>query len=232
MEQDKIFAYCERGTDPSFWAEPLNAVTNAAFVIAGLAALWLAARTAHGRPVNLALSLLVVVIGLGSFAFHTLATRAAAIADVAPIGVFMLSYFALAMGRFLRLPALWAVLATLGFAGLLWLTPLVLRDMAAAMGGDAGIFLRGTAGYLPALLAMAVIGALMRMWGKASGRHVLAAACVFTVSLTLRALDPILCEASTVAGYRLGTHFVWHLLNALTLFLLMLGAIRHGPRSR
>ena len=24
----KIFAYCERGQDPGFWAEPLNAVTN------------------------------------------------------------------------------------------------------------------------------------------------------------------------------------------------------------
>ena len=28
---DKIFAYCERGLNPGFWAEPLNAISNAAF---------------------------------------------------------------------------------------------------------------------------------------------------------------------------------------------------------
>ena len=35
---EKIFIYCERGQDPSFWAEPLNAVSNAAFIIAALVA--------------------------------------------------------------------------------------------------------------------------------------------------------------------------------------------------
>ena len=35
---EKIFIYCERGQDPSFWAEPLNAVTNAAFILAAIAA--------------------------------------------------------------------------------------------------------------------------------------------------------------------------------------------------
>ena len=35
----RIFRYCERGGDAAFWAEPVNAATNAAFIIAALLAL-------------------------------------------------------------------------------------------------------------------------------------------------------------------------------------------------
>lgn len=35
---EKLFLYCERAQDPSFWAEPLNAVSNAAFLIAAFVA--------------------------------------------------------------------------------------------------------------------------------------------------------------------------------------------------
>ena len=81
----KIFNYCERGGNPAFWAEPLNAVSNAAFIIAAL----LATREYFSRPsgqrgiAEAGLILLVYVIGIGSFLFHTYATRWAAIADTA-----------------------------------------------------------------------------------------------------------------------------------------------------
>jgi hypothetical protein len=34
-----------------------------------------------------------------------------------------------------------------------------------------------------------------------------------------------------VDGHRLGTHFMWHILNAVTLYLLLMGAIRFGWRE-
>ena len=40
MDWGKVYNYCERGGDPGFWAEPLNAISNGAFVIAGLIAAW------------------------------------------------------------------------------------------------------------------------------------------------------------------------------------------------
>lgn len=233
MPSEKIFAYCERGLDPAFWAEPLNALTNAAFVIAGLVALAMAAKGAPGwgRTVDMALCLLVVVIGCGSFAFHTLATRPAAIADVAPIGIFMLSYFALSMCRFLSLRPVWTVSATLGFAIALWLIPGMVRGMAEGLEPSAAQFVGAAAGYLPALIAMAGIGALVPVLGKhgaaPTGKRVLAAALVFTVSLSLRALDRIVCDDLVIAGMKTGTHFFWHLFNALTLFLLLRAAILH-----
>ena len=61
-----IDAYCER-LGAGFWAEPLNAVSNLAFLVAAAAgiALW---RRAGGsdRPVLL-LAGLVAIIGIGSF---------------------------------------------------------------------------------------------------------------------------------------------------------------------
>jgi hypothetical protein len=59
--------YCERAS-AAFWAEPVNALTDAGFLVAALAAFveW---RRAGGRDVPvLALIAVMVLIGLGSFA--------------------------------------------------------------------------------------------------------------------------------------------------------------------
>ena len=67
-----IDIYCER-TSAALWAEPVNALTNAAFLIAALIA-WRAAHQA-GRldgPMILRIAL-TASIGVGSFLFHTLA---------------------------------------------------------------------------------------------------------------------------------------------------------------
>src|SRR5258708_39945997 len=85
-----IDLYCER-TDASFWAEPANALSNAAFLIAATAAFWLWRRQSGSDRSRdwpaLALIVVVVAVGLGSLAFHTPATPGAVLADVIPIAV-------------------------------------------------------------------------------------------------------------------------------------------------
>jgi uncharacterized membrane protein YfcA len=96
-----IDQYCER-IDASFWSEPANALTNIAFLIAAAVAFasW---RRAGGRDwPALALIAVVVVVGLGSFIFHTVATRGARLADIIPIAVFIYGYLLLALRRFLH----------------------------------------------------------------------------------------------------------------------------------
>src|SRR5262249_56286423 len=83
-----IDRYCER-TDASFWAEPANALTNAAFLIAAAAAFWLWRRAGSRDWPVLALIIVVVAVGIGSFAFHTLATRGAVLAHVIPLAIFI-----------------------------------------------------------------------------------------------------------------------------------------------
>jgi hypothetical protein len=56
-----------------------------------------------------------------------------------------------------------------------------------------------------------------------AGRALLLGAILFAVSLTFRTIDQPLC---TFWPY--GTHFIWHTLNALLLFWLLLTAMRHS----
>jgi hypothetical protein len=108
--------YCER-LSASFWAEPLNAVSNAAFLLAALAAFLLLRRSGRrALPVEI-LTGLVAVIGIGSFLFHTMPQRWTMLADVVPIQFFALGYFGLALNRFLGLRPWAAALGALAFLG-------------------------------------------------------------------------------------------------------------------
>lgn len=218
----KIFAYCERGSDPAFWAEPLNALTNCAFIIAALIALWLWGRSSDRRGIaELLLILLVFVIGVGSFLFHTYATRWAVIADTAPIGIFMVAYLAYALRRYLRWHWLAVIAGLAVFFVALW--------QARTIRCDGGACLNGSVGYLPAFAALILIGGALLVRGHPAGRYVFGAGIVFAVSLTFRTLDRILCPQTTlIAGAPLGTHFMWHILNAVLLYLLLHAALVHA----
>ena len=233
----KIFAYCERGLDPSFWAEPFNALSNLGFIAAGIfAARELAARPAdEGKTFRWALTVTVFIIGIGSFLFHTLATPLSATADVAPIGVFMLAYLAYALYRFVGMPV-WLILPALG--GFAWL----IRQAMQLQCGQIDIpvlgtilentnCLNGSTGYLPALGAMLLIGFWLVVRRHPSAPYVLAASVVFMLSVTFRTMDRLWCHDFTFAGHVIGTHFLWHLLNSTTLYLLLLAAVRHGASA-
>jgi hypothetical protein len=237
----KVFAYCERGIDPSFWAEPVNAATNAGFIIAALAALALLYREPnHKRTLMRHLLIaLVFIIGVGSFLFHTFATRWAAIADVAPIGIFMLAYLVFALRRFVGANVFWSLIGLAIFIGAMMAAGR-LQCWDGQIGfnldlpqGARGRCLNGSVSYLPAWGAMILIGGYLSAFATASqarrrtGPLVLSAGIVFTASIAFRSLDLALCQTVTIAGAPLGTHFMWHLLNALTLFLLLVAAIRH-----
>ncbi len=59
---EQVDGYCER-LGPGYWAEPVNAVTNAAFLIAA-AVVW---RQTAGLPLARALAIVLAVIGVGSY---------------------------------------------------------------------------------------------------------------------------------------------------------------------
>jgi hypothetical protein len=228
----QIFAYCERGQNPSFWAEPFNALTNAGFLVAALIGwrAWRACAPADRGAIEAMLIGLVALIGVGSFLFHTFATRWAAIADAAPIGLFMLAYTGFALRRFLAAPWWAAAAGIAAFVALMAAAfaapcPLALRGIA---GG--GRCLNGSIGYVPALGMLAVVG-LGAAWQRhRAARYLLAAAVVFAGSLLARTFDIEWCQATQVFGAARGTHGFWHLLNATTLGLLLLAAV-HRPRG-
>ena len=199
--------YCER-IDATFWSEPLNALTNAAFIVAASAAA-LRYRAAGVRDRFLrTLVGIVALIGIGSFAFHTLATRGAVLLDVIPITIFIYAYLALALRRFVGLGLFaTAVLLAAFFVFSYGLSALVPRP-----------WLNGSIDYLPPLAALYAVGLWVQ--SPAVRRGVLVAAALFTVSLVLRTADLAVCHA-----FPIGTHFMWHLLNASVLYALLVTAI-------
>lgn len=213
-----IDSYCERITT-DFWAEPVNALSNAAFIVAAVIG-WRAARRADrlDGPMLL-LTALTASIGVGSFLFHTVATRWAALADVVPIGLFIVTYLSIVMRRLFGLR--WPVAVLLGAsfvpAGMA-LTAVIPPALTSAVSGSTA--------YLPALLFLAVCGGLLAARGHSAGRALLLGAGLFIVSLTFRSVDAPLCEALPI-----GTHFLWHLFNGALLAWLLVTVVRHGRVS-
>ena len=232
---EHVFLYCERGTSGLLLAEPFNAASNAAFLLAALGGLLLLLRrpAAERGADQFLLVALVFLIGLGSLAFHLFATRGTELADVVPIGVFMLVYLGFALIRFLGVSPGWTVLLLIGFTASVAVTP-QLKCWDGAIGfpsadvSGASVCLNGSLFYLPALLAMLIIGGILRERGHAAAPCILWAALIFAVSVTLRSLDLALCDTLAMNGRKVGTHFAWHVLNALVLFLLLRASFAGG----
>ena len=235
----QVFNYCERGLDPSFWAEPLNAASNAAFLLAAAVAGRRLAQQQSGagsrgaeRLVLWLLVALVAAIGIGSFLFHTFATRWALLADVGPITLFMVAYLAYALRTLLGLG--WAPIALI-LPAFLYSGALAgdLTCPGADLAAKAQPCLNGSLGYAPALVSLWIIGLITWSRGDAAGRTLLTAGAVFLASAVLRTIDRDVCDATHLLGHVRGTHALWHALNAVTLYLLLSAAIdRLGDRRR
>ncbi len=194
----QLDGYCER-LDPSFWAEPINALTNAAFLIAAFL-MW---RRSSGLPLARALCIVLATIGLGSFAFHTWAQTWAAIADVAPILVYILLYL-FAINR-----DVWGLPGWRGAA----LTALFIPYAAALVPVFSLIpGIGGSAGYAPVPLLIFIYAVLLRHRHPEIARGLAIGGAILCVSLTLRTLDLPLCDLHPI-----GTHYWWHILNGIML---------------
>ena len=233
---EHVFLYCERGTSEALLAEPVNAASNGAFLLAALAGLTLLLlRPRAERSADHYLLIgLVFLIGLGSLAFHLYATSVTELADVLPIGIFMLVYLGFAVNRFLGVPVGWSVLLVIGFTALM-----AVNMQVRCWDGGIGVpgpevqgvkpCLNGSLFYLPALGVLIVVGLLLEEKRHRAAPYLLWAAAILAVSVTLRTLDMALCDRIVIEGRKIGTHFVWHVLNGLALFLLLRASLEGHP---
>lgn len=207
----QVDGYCER-LDAAFWAEPVNAISNLAFLIAAFV-MWRWLR--EGGPVEARLLVAILTaIGVGSFLFHTTAAVWAGVADVGPIALFILVYVYAANRHFWRMNIGWSLVGV----GLFFPYAVVLVPLFQQVP-----FYGASAEYMPVPLLIAIYAVLLRRRAPATARGLAIGVGFLMVSLSFRSLDMTVCQDLPI-----GTHFVWHLLNGVMLGWMIEVLRRHA----
>jgi hypothetical protein len=194
----------------------------------------------RGTKAILVLIGLLMAVGVGSFLFHTFATLWSRVADITPISLFITAYMVIALRWFFGLN----MLGALAISGIVVGVTVSMFECGGLLPDKLCIILNtslsGSLAYVPALIALAVVGIILHWRKHRATDWVLSALCVYTVSLIMRTLDgwpegqAIGCIVrqmgeQTVA---IGTHSLWHILNAVTLYLLLRALIENPPAPR
>ncbi len=210
---DPIDIYCER-LHAGLWAEPVNAVSNLAFFAAAAFGYLLWKREGRDDRFILFLIGLAVLVGIGSTLFHTFATRWGLFADAIPIGIFVVVFLVYTLRRFLDQSI---VMTSLWIAIFLAVSALLPRLLPPG-------FLNHSGFYFPVFGALVILGAVL--WARGGpgqwvGGAYLCASALFALSLSFRIVDQAVC-----AQFPLGTHFLWHCLNGLLIYVMLWIAIK------
>ena len=203
-----VDSYCERVAS-GFGAEPFNALTGLAFLVVGLVAF---ARAPGTDDRNAALAL--ALVGLASAAQHGFSVEVTVWADVAANLLYLVALGVLLLRRLAGVGAIAAGLAAV-------------VTVAAAYQALQSVDLRQTLGFAADLFVMLTVvlfaaALLLRSAHPATAGRIALAAAVLAAGLPFRFLDHALCSV-----WPLGTHGIWHLMNATATALLLSALARH-----
>ncbi|MBI3229667.1 MAG: ceramidase domain-containing protein [Burkholderiales bacterium] len=192
--------------------EPWNAWSNVGFIVAAFIALIFARRVGAASPTVYVLGGFAFAIGAGSFAWHATHRPWAEFADVIPILGFVLIF-------------LFHALRMLGRTRTQsWCGCGVMLGSIVAIGLRWPTALNGSFAYVPVLIGLGVLAALNRI--ATVRRQLLGAVLAFAVSLSMRTLDPVVCS-----HFAHGSHWLWHLLNSVVIFIALRVASHGAPAS-
>jgi hypothetical protein len=211
------YGVCERSSLGPL-AEPLNVLSSLAFIYVAV--------TIYRHYKNHedleskwiwdihALTFITFLIGVNSLVFHAFPNPTTELADTLTIVLFIILYF-------------WSVLFRIGrttfFEALICFTAFVgFSHMLVAQFPHA---LNDSIGYLSSMVALIVIAVYLHLRARRSASNFMFAAIIGVVSLSCRIIDRVLCEHTHV-----GTHFLWHILNATLLYILLKQLVRNVNR--
>ncbi|MCY4444092.1 MAG: ceramidase domain-containing protein [Proteobacteria bacterium] len=201
---EHIDIYCER-LNPSFLAEPVNLFTNLLFVLAGCLVIYRASSYQLSLQLRI-YGFLVALVGVASFSFHGFANSLTQSFDVISIlfcvifAIFFYGYYILHY-KTIKIILLYLFLFS--------------TTALSSQFLDFDIF-NGSHGYFGVWLTLAALGLLDPQ--KPQKYITFQALALFSLSLVLRSIDDQdqkLCDI-----FPLGTHFLWHSINALLLYHL------------
>jgi hypothetical protein len=198
-----IYNYCER-RGPGLFEEPMNTITNVAFIWAATESWNLAGR--H-RVCTWDISMMIIlsaIVGVGSALWHIYPAPWTSLMDLVPILLFQLCF-------------LWQYLRTC--AGMRPIPAAVLLCgyvLCNVLMEQVPPWLNGSVLYAPTVVAIACL-AVYHYRSKQPDRWLMGAfTLLFCAAITFRSIDRLACPYVPF-----GTHFLWHLLNGVVFFLAM-----------
>jgi hypothetical protein len=156
---------------------------------------------------------LLAAIGVGSALFHLCASRWSQILDVLPILA-------------LQTPFVWCYARQIVVLNRLLSTVIAVFLVGTQVSLQYSETLNGLLSYLPSLVMLFAAGIYHLVTCKCERFSIILAATVFLPAVILRTIDLAVCGAIPI-----GTHFLWHLLSALVLYLAMRGLVLNWPQA-
>lgn len=209
-----IGIYCERIAQGN-WQEPFNTISSLAFIIAGLLGLALCVKIS-GDFLRILMSICVVAIGVSSLLLHKSGVPLPPAYDVAPVLLFDIC-------------AAWAIISrgcktntttTIMLVVLIILTSLALSPVSRL----AGFYFIGVEhlGFVIWMMIFSIVlitGSMLN-----SGATLMLASVTLLFALWFRGIDIEKCVT-----YAHGTHWLWHIANAIGVYLIIRGIpLREG----
>lgn len=205
-----VDGYCERVVF-GFWGEPFNTLTGLAFLVVGVFAY---SRGPFGDDRRAAAAL--ALVGIASALQHGFSVVLSVWTDIAANLLYLVLLGVLLLRRLAGMGAIVAAIAAVSAVALVNQS-LQSPRAAAAFGQWADMFV---------VLVLVLLGAAFafRQRHPETACHVALAAAVLSSGLPFRFLDQSLCTV-----WPLGTHGIWHLVNATSAALLLSALARHTP---
>ena len=215
--------YCERVANTSgslhtllHTAEPINTITNIAFFIAAIFLIihFKRLRLSPTKHIDIIfLIALITLLCIGSALWHHSATELFLLADIIPIALYIHGFLIIYCLRIAQL--------SLPITCLYWVTFTLITVFFQIM--FPPYILNGSIMYAPALTLFAIIVLHAYLNALNHRAWLLGGFLVFILSITARTLDLTFCS-----NLAIGTHFLWHILNAVVLFSTTYFIMRHA----
>jgi len=198
--------------------EPLNTLTNIGFLVAAYLVFRLYWRDRDYKGKRMwdiyFLNLCMIFIGVGSISFHMYPSLYTELADTLFIILFIIVYFTSAMVRITSLSKFQVAVAMMAFV---FTTNSLVRYFPNAMNDSVA--------YLSSMGALIFIAFYLHIKRRAAATYFLIASVLGMVSLFFRVVDVEVCEEIPF-----GTHFIWHIMNSILLYILMKQLLRSVNR--
>jgi len=200
--------YCESGIG-LFSTQPINTISNIAIIISALFAYKLI-ESHHIKNITIRiLPVLLAATGIGSMFWHGIPSLLTNFADVLPLSIFVLVSFFFLLDKILSKRSLvWIAIILFMFIN----APFVLGILPSLNGFIPYLFILS--------LGFTMLFALAKKY-KTLTPNLTLIVILFAIALFFRTIDLAVCSIISI-----GTHFIWHILNALMFYLFVYAFIR------